>query len=508
MAGPEEFGARNDAYAAGPNYNKLWEAFREEELQETLAETRAATEAGLARLEGATPVERALLEALAHRYPSDRVAGPEEFGARNDAYATAMKAVYMDFMDDSDICSLYAEALINRTPWALWNLKRGEPAEGADTVEAVEVLEKAIRQVEERGDEPHPGLLHMYIHVREMSPHPERALRACDALRDLVPDAGHMLHMPSHIDILCGHYYNSVVANSKAIVADRKFLEREGPLNFYTAYRSPNYHFKLYSAMFLGQYKPAMDAAHELAATIPEELLRVEQPPMADWLEGFVSMKMHALVRFGKWSEIVAEPLPADPELYCVTTAIIHYAKAVAHAASRNVQAAEEEQQRFQAAFARVPETRTIFNNKCVDILAIAAEMLNGEIEYRKGNYEQAFQHLRRAVELDDNLPYDEPWAWMQPARHALGALLLEQGRVEEAEAIYRADLGLDQTLSRSSQHPENVWSLHGYVECLHRQNKHGEAAAAQARLDLAIARADVEINASCYCRLEDSCCD
>ena len=166
------------------------------------------------------------------------------------------------------------------------------------------------------------------------------------------------------------------------------------------------------------------------------------------------------------------------------------------------------ERQRFQAAFARVPETRTIFNNKCVDILAIAAEMLNGEIEYRKGNYEQAFQHLGQAVELDDNLPYDEPWAWMQPARHALGALLLEQGRVEEAEAVYRADLGLDQTLSRSSQHPENVWSLHGYVECLHRQNKHGEAAAAQARLDLAMARADVEINASCYCRLEHGCCD
>jgi tetratricopeptide (TPR) repeat protein len=496
------------AYAAGPNYNKPWEAFREEELQEALAETRAATEAGLARLEGATPVEQALLEALAHRYPSDRMAGPEEFGARNDAYTAAMKGVYKAFSDDSDVCSLYAEALINRTPWALWNLKRGEPAEGADTLEAVEVLEKAIRQVEEWGHEPHPGLLHMYIHVMEMSPHPERALRACDDLRDLVPEAGHMLHMPSHIDILCGHYYNSVVANSKAIVADRKFLEREGPLNFYTAYRSHNYHFKLYSAMFLGQYKPAMEAAQELAVTIPEELLRVEQPPMADWLEGFVSMKMHALVRFGKWPEIVAEPLPADPALYCVTTAIIHYAKGVAHAASRNVQAAEEEQQQFQAAFARVPETRTIFNNKCVDILAIAAEMLNGEIEYRKGNCDQAFQHLRRAVELDDNLPYDEPWAWMQPARHALGALLLEQGWVEEAEVIYRADLGLDQTLSRSSQHPENVWSLHGYVECLHRQNKHGEAAAAQARLDLAIARADVEISASCYCRLEHGCCD
>jgi tetratricopeptide (TPR) repeat protein len=229
---------------------------------------------------------------------------------------------------------------------------------------------------------------------------------------------------------------------------------------------------------------------------------------MADWLEGFISMKLHVLVRFGKWPEIIATPLPQDPNLYCVTTAMIHYAKAVAQAASGHVEVAEEERQRFKEALAGVPETRTIFNNKCLDILAIAAEMLNGEIEYRKGNYDQAFAYLRRSVDLDDNLPYDEPWGWMQPARHALGALLLEQGRVEEAEQVYRADLGLDKTLSRSSQHPENVWSLHGYVECLQRQNKREEAAAAQARLDLAMARADVTINASCYCRLDHACCD
>jgi len=129
--------------------------------------------------------------------------------------------------------------------------------------------------------------------------------------------------------------------------------------------------------------------------------------------------------------------------------------------------------------------------------------MLNGEVEYRKGNYDQAFDHLRKAVELDDNLPYDEPWGWMQPARHALGALMLEQGYVEEAARIYRADLGLDNTLTRPSQHPENVWSLVGYVECLHRLDKHEEAAAMEARLNLAKARADVEINSSCYCRLE-----
>jgi tetratricopeptide (TPR) repeat protein len=153
-----------------------------------------------------------------------------------------------------------------------------------------------------------------------------------------------------------------------------------------------------------------------------------------------------------------------------------------------------------------VPDTRYVFNNKCLDILAIAAEMLNGEIEYRKGNYDVAFAHLRQSVALDDNLPYDEPWGWMQPARHALGALLLEQNRVDEAVQVYRADLGLDNTLSRASQHPDNVWSLHGYVECLHKLGQHAEVAMMQPRLDLALARADAGINASCFCRVGDSC--
>jgi tetratricopeptide (TPR) repeat protein len=495
------------AAASGSNYNKRWEDFGEAELQEVLAVVRRATEAALAHMDGATPVEQALIRALEQRYQSDQVVSNDELCVWNDAYAASMRSVYAAFPDDLDVSTLFAEAMINRTPWQLWDLNSGEPAQGADTLEAVAVLERALRLMDERRDAPHPGVLHMYIHTMEMSPHPERALRACDALRDLVPDAGHLRHMPSHIDVLCGHYYAGMVANSKAILADRKYLEREGPLNFYTLYRSHDYHFKLYSAMFLGQYRPALDAADGLIATTPEALLRVTTPPMADWLEGFVAMKVHVLVRFGRWQEILDEPLPNDPELYCVTTAMLHYAKGVARAAGAQIAAAETEQQRFFDAFARVPETRRIFNNTCTDILAIAAAMLQGEIEYRKGNHDSTFAHLRTAVALDDSLPYDEPWGWMQPARHALGALLLEQNRVEEAMQVYRADLGLDNTLSRASQHPDNVWSLHGYVECLDRLGKYAEAASMQVRLDLAMARADVEISASCFCRAGDGCC-
>jgi len=340
-----------------------------------------------------------------------------------------------------------------------------------------------------------------------MSPHPERALRAADALRELAPDAGHLLHMPSHIDILCGDYHAALVANERAIVADRKYMEREGPFNFYTLSRCHDYHFKLYAAMFLGQYRPALEAAREMVATIPEALLRQAMPPMADWLEGYVPMKAHVLVRFGRWQELLNEPLPDDLDLYRATTAIWHYAKGVAHAALGRIAGAEADERRFKEAFARVPETRMFFNYRYVDILAVAAEMLRGEIEYRKGNHENAFAYLRGAVALSDGLPYDEPWGWMQPARHALGALLLEQGRAEEAAQVYEIDLGLDRTPSRASWHPDNVWSLHGYVECLHRLGRGEEAETMQTRLDRAMGRADVEIRASCFCRLRDGCC-
>ncbi len=493
------------AYAVGPNYNLPWEAFDEVGRAETLGRAYEATKRALALAPAASAVERGLIESLAFRYPTavpDPEAG-ENCDIWNDAYADAMREVHRRFPDDWDVAALFAEALMNRTPWALWNLQTGEPAEGADTLEAMTVLETALRQVEETGADPHPGLLHMHIHLMEMSPHPERALRSADALRGLVPDAGHLQHMPTHIDVLCGLYSNVVTSNSEAIVADRKFLKRQGALNFYSLYRCHDYHFKLYGAMFLGQMKPALEAADEMIETLPEELLRVTVPPMADWAEGFVPMKLHVLIRFGRWREILDQPLPADQELYCATTAMLHYAKGVALAASGQVAPAEEQQALFAAALARVPESRMVFNNSCRDILAVADAMLAGEIEYRKANHEAAFAHLRRAVELDDSLPYDEPWAWMQPARHALGALLLEQNRVEEAEAVYRADLGFDDTLSRPSQHPENVWSLHGYLECLNRLGKTAEATMIAPRLELAQARADVPIQASCYCRMQ-----
>jgi tetratricopeptide (TPR) repeat protein len=300
-----------------------------------------------------------------------------------------------------------------------------------------------------------------------------------------------------------------VVSNLAAVQVDQRFVEHEGPLNFYSLYRAHNLHFVVYSAMFEGQSRVALRAADDLAAQLTPALLAIESPPMADWLEAFVPLRIHVLVRFGQWDELIAEPLPDDVELYCTTSATIHYGRGVAHATKGQLAQAHAEREAFATAYARIPDTRYLFNNTARDILAIAKEMLDGEIAYRESRFDDAFVKLRRAIELDDALPYDEPWGWMQPTRHAYGALLLEQGHVEEAAAVYAADLGLDPTLSRPCQHPGNVWSLHGYHECLRRLGRDAEAVIIGGQLDLVKARADVPILASCACRLEveDGCC-
>ncbi len=485
------------AYVLGPNYNKPWEAFDPADLLSSVSRAFAASRAAASLASGGSSVERALVHALASRYPSAEPAG--DGAAWNAGYADAMRSVYQSFPGDLDVAALFAEALMNLTPWALWDTATGEPAEGSGTIEAKAVLERALDRADGRA---HPGILHFYIHLMEMSARPEDALQAAEALRNLVPDAGHLRHMPTHLDVLCGDYRRVVSGNTAAIAADEKFAARRGAMNFYALYRAHNYHFKIYGAMFAGQARTALEAADQLAAAIPAVLLRVQTPPMADWLEGFVPMKMHALIRFGRWQDIIDTPLPADPVLYCVTTAMTHYAKGIAYAATGHLKDAREQRRLFAGAVRRVPLSRTVFNNTCQDILQVAGAMLDGELEYRQGNYEAAFGHLRRAVELDDGLPYDEPWGWMQPARHALGALLLEQGHVEEAERVYRADLGLDHTLARACQHPGNVWSLHGYHECLTRLGKHEQAGIISQQLKITAAHADVPISSSCYCRL------
>jgi tetratricopeptide (TPR) repeat protein len=484
------------AYAAGPNYSKQWDAFDDDDLRASLRGSREATVRAADLAATGSQLERDLIRALEARYPSDQPNG--DLGQRNVAYADAMGEVYRTHRNDLDVAALYADALLNITAWSLWDLESGRPADGARTIEAKDVLEEAMQA---NGGMTHPGILHFYIHLMEMSPQPEVAQAAADALRSLVPDAGHLVHMPTHIDVLVGDYARVISDNEAAIAADDRFVAAVGALNFYTLYRAHDHHFRIYGAMFAGRRTVALEAAAALEAALPEELLRVEAPPMADWLESFVGMRLHVLVRFGMWDELIAEPLPQDPALYCVTNALTHYAKGVALAATGQLASAQHQQQQLETAIARVPASRYLFNNTALDILAIAVAMLDGEVAYRRGAHERAWASLRHAIELDDTLPYDEPWGWMQPTRHAYGALLLEQGEVEAAAGVYAADLGLDATLPRACRHPNNVWSLHGYHECLVALGRVEDAQALAPQLERALAGADVAIDSSCFCR-------
>ncbi len=484
------------AYAGGPNYNMPWEVFDDAGRAKALALAHDATQAAIALADRTTPAEQALIRALPARYPQREPI--KDMHAWNHDFADAMRVAFAAAPDHLDLRTIYVEALLNLTPWQMWDLARAQPAEGAATLEAQRALEDAMDHAP--GAMRHPGLLHLYVHLMEMSPFPEKALKAGDVLRTLVPDAGHLIHMPTHIDVLCGQYHDVVHWNQRAIEADLKYYDREGAFNIYTGYRQHNYHFVIYGALFLGQMQPALDAVQGMAQTVPEDMLRIQSPPMADYFESYMAMEPHILIRFGRWQDAIALTPPDDPDLYRTLTATTHYARAVAFAALGRVAEAEAEEQTFLAARARVPQTRLMHNNTVTDLLAIAAEMLRGEIEYRKGNFADAFAHLRRSVELDDTLPYDEPWGWMQPTRHALGALLFEQGHVAEAEIVYREDLGLGGQRSRATVHPDNVWSLKGLHDCLLARGDEVERPQIRQRLDIALARADGGVAASCFC--------
>jgi tetratricopeptide (TPR) repeat protein len=292
-------------------------------------------------------------------------------------------------------------------------------------------------------------------------------------------------HMPSHIFVRLGKYDAMIRANQKAIDCDDRFVKKRGKLNFYTIYRIHNLHFLTYGAMFDGQQDLAIESSRRIRREIPDELLSAH----ADMLDPFLAAPLHALIRFGKWEQILNEPKPDDD--HPLSQSLWHYARGIAYAATNRVAEAAAEQQEFNQVRPRVPDTSRFHNNSSREVVRVAEAMLEGEIAYRRGEYDRAFESLRTAVEREDALNYDEPWGWMQPTRHALGALLYEQGRYQEAESVYRADL---------SRHPNNVWALQGLLECLeHRDSP--EAKEIGSRFQAASVRSDLVINRACMCR-------
>ena len=438
--------------------------------------------------------EAALIEAQAQRFcfPPDQK--PKEELTRN--YADAMREVYKRFETDPDIATLFAESLMMLAPWALWTPPPNITAAIPETPELVSVLEKALKEYPQ-----HPGLCHFYVHTMELSATPEKAMPEANVLRDRYYQ-GHLLHMAAHIDMWVGHYKEAVDINKIAVAADEEYRKESGEENnFYKVYRMHNFHFGAWAAMFNGQFAVAMryaeDAERQLDETAVSAILG-DFNVGSIYYEAFTTIPWHVLVRFGKWEEIVQRPMKKPVDLYPGTTATAHYARGVAFAALGRLEEAEKERNEFRKALAsKSLEGRFLMNNKMHDpenriaVLDVAEAVLNGEVEYHKGNYQLAFQHLRLAVERDAKLVYDEPWGWMMPARHALGALLLEQGESVEAEAVYREDLKV---------YKNNLWALLGLSKALENQGRLEEAATVKKQFKEASWQADVTVKASCFC--------
>lgn len=433
-----------------------------------------AAQKAMALRDTCTPTERALIEALTARYAADATTERAKLDA---AYADAMRGVWRSFPKDDDVGSLFAESMMDLRPWDLW-MKDGSPQPG--TEEVVATLERVLVL-----NPKHPGANHLYIHTVEASPRPERAIASADRLRTLVPGAGHMVHMPAHIDIRTGRWEAAATSNERAIAADAAYRELSPRQGFYNVYMAHNFHFLAFGSMMEGRKEVAMRAAKTLRGNIPPEFLR-DSPALVDPV---MSIHLDVMKRFGMWDEILAEPAP--PATLPITTAMWRYNRGIALAAKGQASEARAEQARFRESLKAVPAEAMMAINKAHTILDIADHTLEGEIAFAEGRAGDAARELRAAVEIEDTQLYMEPPDWILPVRHALGAVLVRSGRFDEAEQVYRDDL---------KRWPENAWSILGLEQCARGKGETIEAAALKKRSDRAWARADIRPQTSCLC--------
>jgi tetratricopeptide (TPR) repeat protein len=433
-----------------------------------------AASKALALRSHAREADRALITAIAQRYAADPAS---ERGGLDAAYAQAMGEAHAAQPRDVDTSVLYAEALMDLHPWDLWT-EEGAPKEWTPPI--VSLLEEALRT-----SPRHPGALHLYIHAVEASAEPRRALAAADRLRDLVPVSGHMCHMPSHIDVLLGRWDEAILANEKAIAADAAYIAVRPKQDFHHMYMAHNQAMLAFASMMDGRSAKAIDTARAILGTAAG--FAHELPPA---IEPSFLLLYDTLIRFGRWDELLAEPPP--PEDFIVALPLWHHARGVALAALGRVEEARDEQEEFRDASEDVPEDRALSINPAHRVLALADHMLEGEILWAEGDTDGALAQLRQAIGIEDELAYMEPPEWPIPVRHALGAMLLAAGRVDEAEVAYRQDL---------ARWPENGWSLQGLARCM--ELKPGEASDAldlRDRFEQAWAQSDVAIETSCLC--------
>lgn len=458
------------SYAQGPNYN-----------DPVMSPNRSAAafealQKALATLDGETPVERALVEALRARYAASP---PRDRAPLDEAFSAAMADVWARFPGDSDVGTLYAESMMVRHPWELYD-DDDQPARD-ETNTIVAVLEQAMAM-----DPTNPGANHLYIHAIEPSDDKDRGIPAADRLSQLVPGSGHLLHMPSHIYVQVGMWDRSIDQNTQATQRDERYRELSPEQGIQLGYMTHNAHMLAFSAMMVGREGEAVAAARAMWEGVPEQALRDYAP----FFDAVMCSIYDVEKRFGRWDAILAEPAP--PEYLRATTAMWRAHRAVAWAAKKDFANAEKEQALFRKEKKSLPhEPGWAEYEVARKFLEVSDLFIAGEIALQQERWDEAVSLLEKAAETEDALGYGEPPMYLQPVRHTLGAVYLKVGRYVDAERTYRDDL---------ARWRDNGWSLYGLSRALEGQGRTAEAAAVRRDFDRVWARAEAPTETSCKC--------
>lgn len=458
------------ALVLGPNINSAMNP-------DNNAEAWKKSQLAVKYADDATPGEKALIEALTHRYAQNP---PEDGHSLDSAYAVAMGNVAREFPNDTEIQCLYAEAMMDLHPWDYWTIDQ-EKNPRPWTPQILKTLNQVIKI-----DSLHAGANHLYIHAIEASATPEKGLPHARRLEELVPGAGHLVHMPSHIYIRTGDYHEGTLANERAVKADNEYITQCRQQGIYVlGYVPHNSHFLWATATMEGRKKRSIDAARNTARLVDTTMMR--KPGMGT-LQHYRLIPLYSYVRFGQWDSILSYPKPAEDLIYPV--GLWHYARGMAYTGKGELDKAARELELVQNAAMdeRLKEVTIWEINTTQELMQIASLVLKGELEAKRGNFDKAIASLREAAEIERQLSYNEPPDWFFPVKHSLGAVLLEAGKPREAEQVYRNDL---------KKFPDNGWSLKGLQQSLIEQNKASEAAQIQKRFDEVWKYADIELDAS-----------
>ena len=446
------------ALALGPNINSAMEKKSEYRAIEMVQKARRL-------VDRANSEERAYIEALVTRYVGRK--GVRRKGL-DEAYAKAMRSVAQRFPDDDDASTLFAEAMMDLRPWDFWK-PDGRPQPGTD--EIVTTLESVLAR-----NPDHPGACHYYIHALEASPFPERALACAERLPELMPGAGHLVHMPAHLYIRLGRYHEAAERNEHAAHVDEAYLAARTPSGDYAdGYYSHNLHFLWASLMMEGRSAEATRVARELTNTITEDEARIDK-----WKELYLPTPLYTLIRFERWDELLREPPP--PKGFRLMDGMWRLGRGLALVSTGRLPGAEGEHYALANLTKQIKRDRSQEEKISRTLLKIAERLLAGEIAARRQQYDDSIHKLKEAVKLEDSLPYVEPPHWPLPVRQYLGSVLLLAGRPADAETEYRADL---------SRNPENGWALIGLIQSLQDQQKHDQAAEVEDRFKKAWTHAD-----------------